>query len=848
MRIFGLDISFKKKDAIVVTSVKPDSVPVSRIPSVKVAPLVYAQQFARINRGVFFLPPEYDLAEVGKIEDSESIVRQAFRKKEGLAFKEGVAYRGKNKQTIQYLKTRMAQMSQASGIPELSLMKRTLKSLIRVSNAYLVKVRSTRASGGQVRYNADGRSLQPVAAYFPAAPEMFKMDLDPESGKIRHWRQQLPNGWYKLFKPEDVIHFTLEKREGFSYGVPLTVPVVDDIRALRQIEENIELLIYQHLFPLFHFKIGTDQLPANYTEDGVREIDALQNQIRMMPSESGLVTDHRVEISALGAEGRALAAEGYLNYFKKRVYVGLGMSEVDFGETSSTNRAASQVASRALIDSVKSIQAEFEAQWDQHVIKELLQESTFGDLVLEEENMVHLQFNEIDIESQIKHQAHAADMFQKHGLTWDEMRGELGREPIIVPDDPQDQDPHSYPEWHNTYWKLFDEPLNLIRAVDEPYSAAAQAAVNARTTSMTSEQQKAAEAGNIKALKAKGAGSAQRPSKAPRAKDSFQDSTLSKAFDEFERDTLSKLGFTLENRGRIDTEYLMAQGKSWTATTARQLTSLANAQLIQGFVDQVGRTPGDADTHLSIGRKAIQERVDLRLGKLAKDAIELTNHRIDKRLGEKVSIAAANDIAEELHIAFDAMRFRAEFIWDVEIRKAYNFGRLLGMRYAGGFGFQLKAHDEACQQCRSVHGWHVLSESSDLEDVPPFHANSRMEFIPVYEEPETGAETSKDDLNVGGAGTIATRQPGKPAIDQPNESLAQKTRVCPRCGYTATWQQRQGNFFCSRCRYAFADKERPKKLTGGKPISPMPPKKRKEEAELPSNTGGPKDGVEEDED
>jgi len=1210
MRLFGLDISFKKKDAITVTSVKPSSVPVSRIPSVKVAPLVYAQQFARINRGVFFLPPEYDLAEIGKIEDSESIVRQAFRKKEGLAFKEGIAYRGKNKATIQYLKTRMSQMSQASGIPELSLMKRTLKSLIRVSNAYLVKVRNTRASGGQVRYTADGKSLQPVAAYFPAAPEMFKMDLDPESGKIRHWRQQLPNGWYKLFKPEDVIHFHLEKREGFSYGVPLTVPVVDDIRALRQIEENIELLIYQHLFPLFHFKVGTDTLPATYAEDGQREVDALQMQIKMMPSESGLVTDHRVDIKALGAEGRALAAEGYMNYFKKRVYVGLGMSEVDFGETSSTNRAASQVASRALIDSVKSVQAEFEAQWDQHVIKELLLESTFGEMVLEEENLVHLQFNEIDIESKVKHEAHAADMFKKYGITWDEFRQELGLEPILVPEDGEDQDPSKFPEWHNTNWKLFEEPINLIRAVDEPYcyskdteiltecgwklfpelddtdkvailrdgeklefekplnyfqfdysgkmyhldtrfinllvtpnhrlyvgdeyrekgefkykynfklpqevigkykkfrrsaqwigeesisftlpgvqkginqyktieipekivsmenwlkllawyisegyltkdryginicqsldvhpenfeniletiksisasnccvvkgvngfnsekgrtetglvfydkqiysyiknnipdyaenksvpsfikklsprliqlflntmmlgdgeinyhylystvskklandvqelclyagwaasvrkdysgretpiyrvgihrekyvdvadrsnhhefahtnteefidyndkvycvetttgivyvrrnghvcwcgnSPQAQAAVAARTTSMTSQQQQKSEAGNIAAIKAKNVGkvnSQSRPSKAPRAKD-CTDSFLSKAFDDLERDTLSRLGFSLENRGRIDKDYLSAQGRSWSEKTARQLLTLANAQFVQGFIDQVGRTPGDAEGYLSLGRKSLQERIDLRLAKLAKDAIELSHYRIEKRLGDAIVISASGDIAEELHIAFDAIRYRAEFIWDVEIRKAYNFGRLLGMRYLGGYGFQLEAHDTSCEQCKSVHGWRVLSESSDLDDVPPFHAKSRMQFLPLFESPDTGSEDTEDDLNVGGSGTIATRQPGKPAIEQPNEALALQTRVCPRCGYTATRQRRSPSFFCSRCTYVFQEKERPKKMTGGKPISPMPPKKRKEEAELPASTGGPKDHLEEDE-
>jgi ribosomal protein S27AE len=836
MRILGLDISFRKKDAITVQEVRPTSVPVSRIPTVKVAPLVYAQQFARVNRGVFFLAPEYDLSEIGKIEDVDSFVRQSFRKKEGLMFKEGVSYRGRNKATIQYVKTRMSQITQASGIPTVALMKRVAKSLIRVSNAYVVKVRSTKASGGQVRYSADGKSLQPIAAYFPAAPEMFKMDLDPESGKIRHWRQQLPNGWYKLFKPEDVIHFTLEKREGFSYGIPSLVPVIDDIRALRTIEENIELLLYQHLFPLFHYKVGTEKMPAGYTEDGRREIDVINNEIRSMPAEGMLVTDERAEIKAIGSEGRAMNAEAYLTYFKRRVYVGLGMSEVDFGETTTSNRAAAQVASRALVDSVKAIQAEFEAQWDQHIIKELLLESTFGDQVLEEDNMVLLQFNEIDIENKIKHEKHASEMFKIEGLTWDEFRNELGLEPIIVPENGEDQDPAKYPEWHNTHWKLFDEPLNLIRAVDEPYSPAAKAAVAARTTSMTSPQMKESEAGAQAMLRAKNAG---RPDKAPHVK--AKDSAVSLAFDILEKETLGRVSSSIASRGRIDEDYMRAQAKTWTADTATKMMFFSVGQLVKGFVDQVGRTPGDATELLVPAKKDLHKRIAYRLDKLAQDAIALSGYRIHKKYGDQIAISPSSDIAEELHIAFDAIRYRSEFIWDVETRKAYNYGRLLGMQYLGGFGFKLQAREDSCEQCRSIHGWNVIAGVTGLEDIPPFHANSRMEWIPLFDEPEESIPT-EDDLNIGGSGTVPTRQPNQPAVEQPTPALAEKTRVCPRCGMTATFQPRNANFFCSRCKYAFSKNERPKKMTGGKPMSPMPPKKRKEEAELPASVGGPKQG------
>jgi SPP1 gp7 family putative phage head morphogenesis protein len=906
VKIFGLEISLSKnkdvEDAVPVSAVKPGGhVPISRIPSVRVAPLVYAQQFARVNRGVFFLAPEYDLAEIGKIEDTESLVRQAFKKKEGLMFKEGVSYRGKNKTTIQYIKTRMAQIAQASGIPTISLMKRVARSLIRCSNAYLVKVRSTKASGGGIRTTAEGKNLQPIAAYFPAAPEMFKMDLDPETGKIRHWRQQLPNGWYKLFKPEDVIHFTLDKREGFSYGVPSLVPVVDDIRALRQIEENIELLIYQHLFPLFHYKVGTETKPALYTEDGKREVDLVRDEIRLMPAEGMLVTDERAEISAIGAEGRAMNAEAYLNYFKKRVYMGLGMSSVDFGEADTSNRATANVVSRALVDAVKSIQDEFEAIWDQHVIRELLLESTFGEDVLEEEHMVHLRFSEIDLQNKIEHEKHAAEMFKGHGLTWDEFRNELGQEPIIVPEDPDDQaNFEQYPEWFNTYWKLFFEPEKLISAVDEPYSQAAQAAVQARSSAFTSEGQATAQKGAMEMQKAAHPAPTARPSKAPRAKDSY----IGEAFEELEKDTSGRLLSSVKSRGRIDKEYLTTMARNWSKDTADKVTSRAAAKLIQGFADQTGGYSVGSDEFIAHGRKKIADRIQKTLDRLARDVVGLIAHRVGKKLENKSPAEEIDNAIDELHVAFDAVRYRADFMSDVEIRKAYNYGRLLGLQHIGAYGYQLVAHTDGCDRCKALNGRIYLSDDADIDDVPPFHPNSRMEIKILFHGPaqlghdelhdwhtaddspksvpiEMGKAVSQeseaaekqsavcpkcgftallqsrsgnyycskcrlafrkveDDLNVGGAGTVPTRQPSKPQLEKAHRDLAPIKRPCPRCGLSV--ESTNGKYKCTRCNYSFKEGENPRKVASGKPISPMPPKKRKEEAELPASTGGPGSG------
>ena len=226
-------------------------------------------------------------------------------------FKEGWDLVGKNPRTIKYIQTRMHQISQASNSPIDGLLRNIGSSLIRKSNCFLLKVRNIEASGGKVR-SVPGKklSLLPVAAYFVIPSETVEYKVS--GNKVSRWRQRMPDGTHKEYDPKNIIHFHMDRKEGLVFGTPSIVPVLDDIRALRKIEENIELLVYQHLFPLFHYKVGTPDAPAGMTEGGDREIDVIRQEIQYMPSEGGIVTPERHEISTIGSEGRALRAEGYL--------------------------------------------------------------------------------------------------------------------------------------------------------------------------------------------------------------------------------------------------------------------------------------------------------------------------------------------------------------------------------------------------------------------------------------------------------------------------------------------------------------------------------------------------------
>jgi hypothetical protein len=419
--------------------------------------------------------PEWDLAECGRIIDTEAYIRRAFAVKEALFLKEGWEFTGHNHQRVAYIKKRLRQMQHAGGVPFEILLSWTVNSLIRTSNAFWVKKRDFKASGGKRRQNEKNKTIDPIAAYFPAPAETIRFKRD-EYGKIVAYTQNIRGKESAEFSPDDVIHFFFDKREGFSVGTPVLVPIKDDIRALRRIEENVELLVYQHLFPLFHYKVGTETAPAMIFPDGTTEIDVVRDGIANMPADGCWVTPERHSIEVVGAEGEALKVKDVIEHFKQRIFTGLGVSTVDMGEGGTANRSTAKTMSRNLIDRTKAEQNEVAAFINKYVIEELLQESTFDqETLFEEENVVKLRFKEIDQEARIALENHLSQMYLQHYLTHDQMRIAGGEEPWT------DED------WEKSYWRQIDEPTKLMQSLDEPYSAEAKAVARSNTTSITEE-------------------------------------------------------------------------------------------------------------------------------------------------------------------------------------------------------------------------------------------------------------------------------------------------------------------------------------------------------------------------
>lgn len=389
------------------------------------------------NRGSFkevgdFQEHAYDLYEYGRIIDTESFVSVAFKKKRTLVLKQGFNINSKNEENLKYVKQRISEIEYVSKTPFRKFLKELAFNLIAYHNAYIAVVRNFDASSGKVTSYYGRKDLDPIAAVFNLAPETITVKPDSDTGEIVTYRQSINSQKYRDYSPENIIHVHYDKRTGFLMGTPPLEPVKDDILALRRIEESVETLIFKNLFPIIHVKVGTEKHPARTLPNGISEVSEATKMLRDIEDDGGLVTSERVEVSSIGSESLALRVESYLKHFKQRVYSGLGMSNMDFGDGDTTGRATGEVLSASLADSVVDYQTEIEDAITRFLFDQFLVESGRynGAYEITEEDRVFLELKHRSQADMITQESHTLNKMQSGLITHDEARHDIGKKPI----------------------------------------------------------------------------------------------------------------------------------------------------------------------------------------------------------------------------------------------------------------------------------------------------------------------------------------------------------------------------------------------------------------------------------
>lgn len=423
------------------------------------------------HRGQWF-KPEYNFKEIQIAQDTDSYLYRAIKKKLDRLTVAGFTFSSENQESLEYVKFRLRYMELATKKIFSNLINELALDLLRYNNCVWGKIRSDESPGNR-RVSVDGQEVKPIAGYYTIPMENIEFKTY-KNGELKKLLEKLPGGDYtQEYLPQDVIHFSINKKPGFAVATPDIYPALDDIALLRRIEENVEELIETNLFPVYHYSVGNDQYPEVVGPTGKKESTAVRDTLEDLPPGGFIVTDHRHSIEAIGSESKALRIDYYLDYFKKRVFSAIGTTAVDMGEGDSSNKSTASTISKTMMLDIEALQRHIKSMIESYVFDEILLEN--GVDILDEKNRVSFDFGIIDNEAKLAYDNSRQQLYTANLITHSEARRDLGELPFTKE---QEED---------TFYRKYGEPNALISAMG-PGSAASEALAKAEASNITPEE------------------------------------------------------------------------------------------------------------------------------------------------------------------------------------------------------------------------------------------------------------------------------------------------------------------------------------------------------------------------
>lgn len=645
-----------------------------------------------------------DLEEVQRAYHTDSYIRRAVDKYAGLMFKNGWDFNGKNEAAVEYVWTRFKLMSEGTGKSIDQLLSQLAFDFILYGNAYLVKARAKGSQAGATGVNAVGYTgKQPIAGYFILPATTVTVSRD-DTGTITGYQQDVGGGSALSFATTEVIHFVYRQPTGRAYGVPMVYNVLDDVQILRQLEENVARLVYRNLFPLYMYQVGLDKPGFEATDE---EIEEIREQIRDMPMDGGIVVPERHSIEVVGSGGSAIDASPYLEYYRQRVFTGLGVSDTVMGVGGTANRSTSDNQAADLFDGVKEFQRLFADQFQQAVVNEILFEGGF-DPTLNVDDEVSFYFEEIELDAKTKKENHIVQLFTQNVITHEEMRQLMGLDPVT------------------------DEGRLYFNMVTGSLAQQAEASAS---------QQAANNAGANKDQPANQHGTKSSPGK-PKAATDSQTVTISEKVEEKVLTEADEV-VTLNSELPIDS-YVESMTKFWTNLTDDVVTMIKTGKTldqVRGFSVEITRqslrgqnrqyissammkgiysgreelgAAGQTNLSMTFAVEQIISKGERYVNRLIDDITHLlTSAYKEEKLEDRVAKAIG---------AFNSNKYRLTFIANTELYRAYNYGRATAAKEAGLETVDV-VHHEGCDQCLEKQGQVVLTDMDLIDAVPPHHPN-----------------------------------------------------------------------------------------------------------------------------
>lgn len=636
------------------------------------------------GRGGFEESP-IDLDQVSRAYHTDAYIRRAIDKIVNATMKQGWDLKSKNEKASEYIWTRMKLMEEATKQSWDTLHEEWMHNLVLYSNNGVVKARA-KAKSAVPGLNATGyTSKQPIAGYFTIDPISFQVERD-EFGNIQGYQQAGSGGQGVAFKAEDIVHFTHKKPTGRAYGVPYISRVLDDVRMLRLIEDNVSRLIHRELFPLHIYQVGLNTPGFEATDT---EIDEVRASLQEMPLDGTIVLPERHNIKTVGAENNALDASNYLKYFRQRVFSGLDMSDSTMGVGDTANKSTSDNMSADLTDLAKEFQKVYAAHFQKEIINELLFEGGF-DPTLNPDDEVIFFFNEIEEDAKRKRENHIVQLYLSNIIDQDETRRELGYDPLTSTE------------------KLSGAIIASLSASTN--SDAAQASQDGSAAQTASREKPENQSG-----KQDSPGKAKRETK---VKDSLEKSVLT------EQGQLVTL-LTVPQEARPDT----ALAGIWSTLKQDVIARLERKEdlaMIRGLTtnllaDSFERATQQIIDHEWQAHYKEGSQHDFARKQFVLSELQARSRKVGRRLVKDVEDLLEQDMTvDEADKIFYAKERRVALIGQMEASRARELARALSLFEQGATTLTLETNEQACDQCKRMEQIDLTTEDW-MTRIPPHH-------------------------------------------------------------------------------------------------------------------------------
>jgi hypothetical protein len=595
-------------------------------------------------------------------------------------------------------------MSFATQKPMDILFQEIADDLVKYSNAFLIKKRVDAIPGMP--------GLQPIFAdkivggYFRVDPASIRIKRDLNGNVLKYEQGYGKNK--KQFYPRDVIHMYLDKDANNSFGTPRVIAALEDVKLLRKIEGNVSALIYRFSMPLYQWIIGLPQPGMGGTDP---EIQKAQREVENSTLDGILITNERTTIKAIGAEGTALNAQGYLTYFENRVFSALGVSASQMGRGGAKQDADSMEAQ--IHDTVKYIQRIMEIFIREYILSELLLENGFNP-ILNEEDIVDYEFEEISLETKVKKENHEMLKYQSNVTSISESRRKMGYK-----DSPDDEE---------KLYKNYIDTKARMKEIDR-----------------TAEHQKEIAKMSIQSRNANNSGSASKGSTANKSPRSSKSSSPNKAVD---------------NNNRPANQHGKTSAKIKEAFNSEYNKKVYTKEIYSIYMDACDDIMNGEDNDLILPLTAetistlLERIVDMNSNQGMVDALKDINTNVKKVSMPKDKIVLtkfyeefSNDLKHifknivkdldkedaDVEQAFNKYEYKVRFLEDYYARKSYWYSYVKTGAFVGIDKAYIKfSSDKDANENKDV----IDTKAFTVEEIPAYHSFCNCEI--TYTKPKAG--------------------------------------------------------------------------------------------------------------